>query len=507
MNIIKEVQKFKKTDRFTACIFQDREYSNLEITSQANRFSQGLKQIGQIPGDIVACILPNCVEIMPVYEGILRRGAVLLPIIFALTTEEIGYILKDSEAKYIVTNSELIEKVTEAFEIYSLEAKVILVDAKSSAGYFSYKEFLLEEKDIDEIVDRDSQDVAMIMYTSGTTGKPKGAMLTHGNFSAYVNYTFYDTFIRGQAALITVPMNHMYGFEVMLLMYWKRGGTIVLHEWFDPVKAIKDIEKYQIDFVPLVPTMVLMILELDDLSFYHPKKDRIWVVGGAPFPVDKIQETEDRLGGMLIQGYGLTESAGEGTCQRPENRKPGSAGKPFPGLEIKIVDEEDREVPAGEWGEICIKGWCVMKGYFNRPKETAEVLKDGWFHTGDIGYLDQEGDLFVTDRKKDMVLRGGENIYSAEVEQALYKHAAVAEAAVIGLPDPKYGEEVFAVVVLHPGQKATEEEILTEAKNLIPRYKCPKKIKFWSELPKTRTGKVFKPAVRERFLEKDTHDK
>jgi long-chain acyl-CoA synthetase len=486
---------------FIACIFQDREYSNLGITSQAKRFGQGFKQIGQISGDVVATILPNCMEIMPIYEGILRRGAILLPIIYALKAEEIGYILKDSSAKYIVTNDQLLEKVTEAMKICSQVIKVILVGSKSPAGYFSYEEFFLVNRDIDEVIDRDGQDVAMIMYTSGTTGKPKGVMLTHDNFNAFIRQPLYDSFLRGQTTLITLPMNHIFGFLVMLFIYWKKGGTVVLHEWFDPYKALKDIEKYQINFVPLVPAMLLMILDLEDLSFYHPNKDRIWYIAAAPFPAERIEEAEERLGGMLIHDYGLTESTGEAACQQPDKiRKPGSVGKLFPGLEIKVVDEEDREVPKKEWGEICIKGWGVMKGYLNRPKETAEALKGGWLHTGDIGYLDQDDDLFITDRKKDMVLRGGENIYSAEVENALYKHPAIAEAAVIGLPDSKYGEEVFAFVTLRPGKMASEEEIQAECQKHIPNYKCPKTIEIWPNLPKTGTEKIDKRKVRSQVL-------
>ena len=500
MNVIKLAKELSRTHVFEALIFDDTAYSNVELEAEAKRIAHVLKTLGQERGDIVATILPNCMQIIPIYEAVLRRGAVLLPIIFVLTPREIAFLLQDSGAKVLFTNKHLREKVLEALKEVPQELAVIEIDGDGS-DFLSYESLMEDAAEDDEIVDRSGDDLAIVMYTSGTTGKPKGVMLTHGNFSSLLRSKIYDFFGKDNT-LIAVPMNHMFGFLVMLLYYWKWCGTVILHERFDPEKALRDIERYRIKTVPLVPTMLLRLAKQQEVTAYDTSSVRVWVSAAAPFPPSKIKDFEDRLGGVLVCDYGLNESTGEVACQRPDEvRKSRSAGKPFPGLEVKILDSEGREVPEGEWGEICVKGWSVMKGYLNRPAETEEALRDGWLHTGDIGYVDQDGDLFITDRKKEMVLRGGENISPAEIEEALYKHPALSEVAVIGLPDDQYGEEVYAVVVLKPHQQATQEDILEKCKEYVPRYKCPKKIFFWETLPQSSNGKILKRAVREKVLQ------
>jgi long-chain acyl-CoA synthetase len=328
-------------------------------------------------------------------------------------------------------------------------------------------------------------------------------MLTHDNFIFAMDSPAFDKFAQpGVVTLVTLPMNHIFGFVLMIWVTWKLHGTIILHEWFHAEPALKDIEKYKIAYVPLVPTMLLAILNHEDVDAYDLSCVKIWDVAAAPFPAGKISEVEQRLGGKIVHEYALTESTAVAASQMPDSIcKPGSVGQPLPGMEIRIMLPDGGEAARGEWGEICLRGPGVMKGYLNRPEATKEALEGGWLHTGDIGYLDEDGHLYVTDRIKDMVLRGGENIYSVEVEDALYKHAAVAEAAVVGIPDEKYGEEVFAFVVLREGAEAGEAEILTECQKHIPGYKCPKKIAFETSLPKTGTGKILKREVRGKARE------
>ncbi len=504
MNVIEYfLGKYEQQEPFTALVFEGKAYSNVECNLEARRFAGGLKNMGHKPGDIVATILPNCAEIMPVYEGILRRGGVLLPIIFALTASEIAYILGNSGARIIVTNDELLEKVTEAMSACSQEFEVVAINAKKTAATIPYEDFLEKSQVEDTIIDRAGEDLAVLMYTSGTTGKPKGVMLTQDNFIFAMDSPFWNAYApKGAVTLVALPMNHIFGFTTMIIVVWKRRGTLILHGWFDAARAIEDIQKYKIVYVPVVPTMLLAILNQEGVEAYDLSSVNVWEVAAAPFPAHKISEVEQRLGGTVVHGYGLTETTAVAAHQSPDDvRKPGSAGKPFPGTELKIMTAEGGEAFKSEWGEICIQAPNVMKGYLNRPEATNDALKDGWLHTGDIGYLDEDGHLYVTDRIKDMVLRGGENIYSIEVEDAIYKHPAVAEAAVVGIPDEKYGEEVFAFVVLREGVDATAEDILSECQKHIPKYKCPKRIAFEQSFPKTSTGKILKRTVREKARE------
>ena len=497
MNVMKLALSYDKGREYTSLFFEDQSFSNRDISSEARRFAEGLRNTGVKPGDIVATILPNCKEILTVYEGVLRCGGVLLPIIFALTEPEITYMLEDSRAKYIVIDNGLLDKLNSTIR---RNAKVIVIGMEEGGGsdLIDYQFLLKNSQDTEFIEERMGDDLAMVMYTSGTTGKPKGVMLTHDNFCAALECPTYENFAgEGEAILVALPMNHIFGMDIWLYSYLKKGAIIILHRWFDPIKALKDIEKFKISFVPLVPTMLLMILDSYGKAVYDTSSVRIWFVAAAPFPPGKIDEVEKRLGGVVVHDYGLTETTGDLSCQDPYGvRKKGSVGKPMPRMEVRIVNENGEEVPRGEWGEITVKGWAVMKGYLNRPEETREALRNGFLHTGDIGYLDDDGDLFITDRKKDMVLRGGENIYPVEIENALYKINAIGEAVVFGIPDQKYGEEVAACIVFKDGQFMTQDEIISECQKYIPRYKCPKQIAFLKEIPKTQTGKFDKKTLR-----------
>jgi acyl-CoA synthetase (AMP-forming)/AMP-acid ligase II len=378
---------------------------------------------------------------------------------------------------------------------------LIVINGDKSNDLISYEEMMEKCDELDEITPREDDDTAVIMYTSGTTGKPKGVMLTHGNYAGYFTSDFYEPYFGSNArALVALPMNHVFGLNIMIVLCWKYRGTAILQERFEPLNALRDIEKYRVTFCPMVPTMYLMILAAPEMSSYDTTSVRTWLTGSAPFPVEKIHEVEKRLGGVLVNNYGLTESL-EGASQTLSGiRKPGSVGQAAPGIKVKIMNKKGQELSAGQNGEICIKGWSVMKGYLNKPEATAQTLINGWLHTGDVGFLDDDGHLFVTDRIKDMVIRGGENIYSIEVENAIYKHPGIAEACVIGLPDKIYGEEVYAFVRLRPDCDATEMEIMAEVQKHVAKFKCPKKISLWHELPKTRTGKIDKKSIREKAM-------
>jgi long-chain acyl-CoA synthetase len=278
------------------------------------------------------------------------------------------------------------------------------------------------------------------------------------------------------------------------------GSRIILHPWFDPEATLRAIAKHRVTQFAGVPTMYIMLLNTYNPKVHDTSSLRELVVSAAPMPVGLFDVVEQKLGGRLYEGYGLTEAAPSVSMQRRDGpNKRGSIGFPLPDVEVRIFDEQDQEVPRGTWGEIVVRGPNVMKGYWNKPKETAEALRNGWLHTGDIGYMDEDGELFITDRKKDLIIRGGENISPSEIEEVIFQHPAVLEASVIGVPDPKYGEEVKAIVVPKPGLELSEQEVIDFCLQRIARFRCPKTVAIAKTLPKNPVGKVLKRELRKQF--------
>jgi long-chain acyl-CoA synthetase len=464
---------------------------NYQLLNEASARVAGLlKSKGVEPGDRVGIMLPNVPHFPVVFYGALRAGAVVVPMNVLLKPREVGFYLKDPEAKLVFAWHDFAEAAEQGASDAGAEA--ILV----KPGEF---EQMLFEQDADhDLADRSGDDTAVILYTSGTTGTPKGAELTHDNLLGNVE-TILSTLIEMQpddVVLGALPFFHVFGLTCGLNSTMKAGGTLTLIPRFDPDHALEIIERDKVTIFEGVPTMYVAMLHSDKADEADASSLRLCVSGGSAMPGEVLRSFEEKFGCKILEGYGLSETSPVASFNHPDReRKVGSIGTPVAGIEMKVVDEDDNEVDQGEVGEIVIKGPNVMKGYWRKDEETQKAIKDGWFHTGDMAKVDDEGYFFIVDRKKEMILRGGYNVYPREIEEVLYEHPAIAEVAVIGVPDDKMGEEVGAAVVLKKGEDASADDIKSFAKEQVASYKYPRKIWFVDELPKGPTGKILKREV------------
>jgi long-chain acyl-CoA synthetase len=428
---------------------------------------------------------------------------------FQLAVPELRYVLSDTRARVVVTDAASLAKVREAVADLDHVRWVVArgaADEPDATPPILGLEGLLDSAPGEAALPAiDEDDVAIMLYTSGTTGKPKGVMLTHRNLLASAEAAFeaaeVDRWEKPRISVSSMPMAHIFGVGVMSSGYLtpKRlaDGYMVQLQWFDPERTMQVIQEHRCNSMPAVPTMLALIL-------HHPKVEQFdlssleeVVCGAAPLPVEVARAFQERYGCRVREIYGQTESTGLGSANRlSDPYRPGSAGRAYCNTEIAIVDDDDRLLPPGERGEIALRGPTVMKGYHNRPEETARTLRGGWLHTGDVGYLDEEGFLFIVDRKKDLIIRGGENIYPAELEDILYQHPAVAEAAVVGEPDEIYGESVVAFVVATAGSEPSEADIVSFVRQRTSSFKAPSKVWFLDALPKSGVGKILRRELR-----------
>ena len=492
--------RIDKLGEVVSMVFEDREITNVELGDNAARLGNALKDLGIGVDDVVAVVMSNCPQIFESFGAVFSIGGIVLPMLFVLSEEECRFILEDSGAVAVITDVILVDKLLNASEGLDNVKHVIVVGGEDGERTLSYEKLLEGSSTELDILDRDPDDLAILMYTSGTTGKPKGVMLTHENLIAGAR-SAYDAneVTKPMVALMCLPMAHIFGVGAMNsgnLSEFPDSKAIVMR-WYDPEECMRLIEKHKVDFFPAVPTMFSLILNHPNADNYDLSSLETCIAGAAPLPLELRRAFMDKFGCEMRQLYGLTESTGMGTIYRPSmSWKDGSVGKPYEYMEMRIFDEDDNEMPPGEIGEVVIRGPQVMKGYHNRPEETAEALRGGWLHTGDVGYLDEEGYLFLTDRKKDIIIKGGENIMPTQIEEMIYEHPAVAEAAVIGVTDPTYGEEIVACVALKPGMEATPEELMEFCKENIPSFKQPKEVRILEALPKSSIGKILKRELR-----------
>jgi len=428
------------------------------------------------------------------YPAIWRAGAVVVPVLSVLEADELGYILQNSEAKAIITTPELLPKVDAACGVQQLH--VIVLGSDAGAPLLSFDSLLQDAEPLDEPVPRAQDDLAVVLYTSGTTGAPKGVMQSHHNLLANAQNTWNSATRKepDEVGLLVLPLAHTFGLSTLVAGYLF-GGQSVLMRRFHPKDALELIARHRVTNMAGVPTMFMYMLITP--GEYDTSSVRRWIVGAAPMAVENLRKFEARFGGSMHVGYGLTEASPTIACEREgDPRKPGSTGRPLDGVRVKIVDEHDRVLPAGEVGEICAAGENVTLGYLGMPDATAATFRDGWLHTGDTGYLDDEGYLFVVDRKKDLIIRGGLNVYPKDVEEVLYRHPAVAECAVVGVPDELLGEQVCACIVPKPGASPSREEVIAHCQTALAKYKTPSRVVFLRALPKTAIGKIKKKELR-----------
>lgn len=469
------------------------------LDTESIRFANGLLESGCSRGDVVAIQLPNVPEFLVAYFGTLRAGMVLLPLNPLLTATETAFLLGDACAVVLFAHELAVGAVLGA-----KEAGIPLVTIPVGIGHDGddgrlFSDFLSDrDHGGADVAATAPEDTAVLLYTSGTTGKPKGAELTH--FQLFMNCTASaDVFEAKQddVILLALPLFHVFGLSSLTNSAIRRGASLALVPRFEASAVLDVIERRRVSIVAGVPTMLHALLETPDRD-RDLSSMRMALSGGSPIAPDVVTRFEERFAIPVLEGYGLTETASAVTFNRAAGRKPMSVGRPLWGTEMRVVDSDGNQLAPGadHVGELLVRGHSVMKGYLRRPAETAEVIQDGWFRTGDLGYVDDDGYYFVVDRIKDLIIRGGYNVYPREIEDVLYGHPDIREAAVIGSPDDRLGEEVVAVVALRNGSEISAEDVIGYCRQRLAAYKYPRVVRFVETLPKGPTNKILKSQLR-----------
>jgi long-chain acyl-CoA synthetase len=484
----------------TAVAVGDTTMTYAEVHGAAQRFAGALRELGIHKGQHVALLLPNVPHFTIAYYGILAAGAVVVPLNVLLTPDEVAYHLNDSDSVAIVAWEGFFDSAAAGFARAESCHHLIIAgadptDVSAPEGASNMMALIGGAEPYTDYVATMPDDPAVILYTSGTTGYPKGAELTH--FNMFFNARYCGTSLlpvdEETVSLATLPLFHSFGQTVMHNAVIGRGGTVVMLPRFEPVAALELMQKYRVDLFAGVPTMYFALLHTPEADGYDLDL-RYCVSGGAAMPVEVMKAFDEKYDVNILEGYGLSETSPVASFNVLDSpKKAGSIGPPLWGVQFRLEDDEGNIISdTGTPGEICIKGHCVMRGYYKKPEATAEAVIDGWFHTGDIGPVDEDGYYYIVDRKKDLIIRGGFNVYPREIEEVLYGHPAIAEAAVIGVPHESHGEEVKAIVALKPGAEATEDELIAYCKEHLAAYKYPRSFEFRDELPKGPTGKILK---------------
>lgn len=504
---------------FTQVIYEDpqqtRTYTNVELAREATQLAAGLKKLGIARGDRVLVMMPNCPEVIISYQAIARAGAIIIPVLPLLKGPEVFYIAQNSAAKAIIASNLLLPLLRSAL-VDLPEMRYIIATGVDKREELPGQPTLVPYTEVVELgadkadqyltdldgVAPDTEDTAVILYTSGTTGRPKGVMLSHRNLvdnaRSGTGTTLEPEDESHPAHLAILPLAHAYGVLASNVAYLT-GVTIVMHPRFDTTAVFSAIERHRIVSFAGVPAMFVALLFSPDADKYDTSSLVYCVSGSAPLPVNILRGFEQKFQCQIREGYGLSEASAALTGHSADIEiRPGSVGKPLPGVELQIVNEQGQPVPVGEVGEVIARGSNVMKGYYNLPEETAAAIRDGWLHTGDMGRFDEDGYVYIVERKKDLIIRGGFNIYPRDVEEVLATHPTVIEVAVVGIPSEKMGEEVKAFVVTRTPVEA--DELMAYCRERLANYKTPKEIEFVSALPRNAIGKIDKKELRRRYV-------
>ncbi len=495
-----------------AVLFNDVRLNYAQVNGAANQVASGLAALGIEKGDKVALTCPNLPYFPIVYYGILKAGATVVPLNVLLRPREIAFHLADSDSKAYFCFQGTPELPMGDFGYQGFQETescqhffMITADPVAASpieGTQTLGQLMGSQSPAFDTVLTNPDDTAVILYTSGTTGQPKGAELSHSNMM--MNARLADTMFEHRdhdVNLIALPLFHSFGQTVQMNMGFYKRMTLTLLPRFDPAATLTLMERDNVTFFAGVPTMYWALLNYPEAERFDLEKIsrnlRLAVSGGSAMPVEVMKAFNERFSVKILEGYGLSETSPVASFNRTDKpTKPGSVGLPVWGVNIRVVDLDGSDLPAGEMGEILIKGHNVMKGYYRRPKETAETLTNGWLHTGDIGAFDEDGYLTITDRVKDMIIRGGFNVYPREVEEVMMTHPAVSLAAVIGVAHDSHGEEIKAYVILKEGVQASAEEIILWCKENMAAYKYPRVVEVRTDLPMTATGKILKRELR-----------
>src|SRR5690242_13452072 len=514
-------QAWERTAAGSVMYFEGARWTGLELAGRVRRMSGGLRGAGLEAGERVVVCMANCPEVGIIYQAVWRAGAVVTPVLFLLSEAELRHVLTDSGAAFVVTTPEFLAKVQAA--AVGTEVRAIIVSGaltegsgggltegsggdltEGSGGGLPLLDFaVLETAPEGALADADPDGLAALLYTGGTTGRSKGVMISHNALSASswaATHSSYDPSLR--TGLLPLPLSHVYGLMVSAMaLHAPDPGTTVLMRWFDPAGWLKLATEHRVQVSPVVPSMLAILLQ-QPLEDYDLSALRRLSSGGAPLPAEVGAEFQRRVPGVEVaEGYGCTETAAIISTTPIGQVRPGSVGKPAPGVTVRIERPDGSEAGPGEDGEVCVRGAMVMTGYWHAEPETEHALRGGWLHTGDVGRLDADGYLYIVDRIKDLIIRGGYNIYPRDLEDAMITHPDVVAAAVVGRPDPTYGEEAVAFVQLRPGAAVSEADLVAYGKERLSAVKYPREVRIIEQVPLTSVFKTDRKKLRALLTE------
>jgi len=495
----------------TAIVYEGRRWTYHEFNQRINRLANALAAQGCEKGQRLTVMADNCSRYLEVYFAAAKLGMSVTPLNTRLGDDELAFVTNDSEATRLMVGDGYEEKVLALKPRFSNIETWISLDNRLG-GFLDYETLLADASDAEpdlDAYDVQEDDLAILMYTGGTTGIPKGVMLSHRNcVISGTQAALAMNLNRDDATCYVLPIFHVSWWPILAIM--SVCGKVCINRKPNLDMIFKLIQDEHCTHMNLVPTIYGWMVDYPDVKKYDLTSLRLLSYAGSPFPVEILVRCIRKYGNIFCQGYGSTETAGapvtmlgwdDHQLEGPKTKYLSSAGKAAPCSRVRIVDDNDKPVPTGEIGEVCVKGKHIMIGYWKNPKLTSDVMRGGWLHMGDMGYMDADGHVFLTDRKADMIISGGENVYPKEVEDIIYQHPAVQECSVVSAPDAKWGEIVQAVVVLKSNQKATEQDIIEHCKRKLAGYKCPKAVVFWDAIPKTIVGKIEKKKIKEKLWE------